>query len=122
MMARSTLGQTSTLMSELSRDYEITAEEEIQAFPYRYPEVGPLLPEVRTVIRKYFGDERVKLELFYDPEWEDDDPPLFLNIQTHFGAGEALRRLKQFDHDWWLDKLKQMKAPLVVSINHVRRV
>ena len=121
-MARSTLGQRSILMSELGRDFEIPDEEDIQAFLGRYPNVGSLLPEIRREIRKYFGDEKVNLELFYDPEWEDDDPPLFLNIQTHFGAGEALTRLKQFDHDWWLERLKQTKAPLVVSIHHVPHV
>jgi hypothetical protein len=109
-------------MSELSRDYEIPHEEEIHEFLGRYPEVGPLLPEIRSAIREYFGDEKVRLELFYDPEWEDDDPVLLVNIQTRLGAGKALTQLKRFDHDWWLEKRTQTIAPLVVNIHHVRRV
>jgi hypothetical protein len=118
-MAQSIVTQPRAIMSALASEFEIKDEQAIQAFLERYPDVPPLLIEIRSAIRSYFGDDPV---IFYDPEWEegDPDPALFANILTT--SDDALARLKRFDREWWLAKLKETKAPLVVSSHHVGRV
>jgi hypothetical protein len=120
-MARTIATQPQAVIDVLAREFEIEGDEGIGAFLERYPDVAPLLLEIRSAIKRFFGEERVSLELFYDPECEIEDPELFVNILTQFPAGEALKRLKRFDHEWWLEKFKKTDAPLVVSIKHMRR-
>jgi hypothetical protein len=121
-MAQSILKDPRVVISELGRDYQITDEEEILAFLERYPAVAPLLFEIRSNIRKFFGDDRVRLEMFYDPEWPEDGPKLVVNIQTSNGPREALDRLHEFDDEWWIKKHSESRFPLLVTIELVRRV
>ena len=60
--------------------------------------------------------------MFYDPEWPRDGPTLVVNIQTHYASREALDRIHQFDNQWWLEKYRDIDAPLLVTFEHVRRV
>jgi hypothetical protein len=121
-MAQSSLGHPQAIMSEIRRVYDISDEEEILAFLERHPEVAPLLHETRGKIRLYFGEDPVRLDIFYDPEWPEDGPKLVVNIQTHFASHEALDRLHQFVNAWWTKKRKDIDAPLMVSFEHTRRV
>ena len=121
-MAQSILNQPRAVMSELRRDYQMTNDEEILAFLERHPEVAPLLHETRGKIRGYFGEDPVRWDMFYDPEWPEDGPKLVVNIQTHFASHEALDRLHQFVNAWWTKKRKDIDAPLMVSFEHTRRV
>jgi hypothetical protein len=83
-MAQSIVTQPQAIMSVLAREFEKKDEREIQAFLERYPDVPPLLIEIRSAIRSHFRDDPVKLALFYEPEWEEGDPApaLFANILT----------------------------------------
>jgi len=121
-MAQSILKPPQAIMSELRRDYEIPDDKEILTFLERYPAVAPLLHETRGNIRRYFGDDPVRLDMFYDPEWPEDGPKLVVNVQTHFASHEALDRLHQFVNAWWSKKRKDVDAPLMVSFEHTRRV
>ena len=121
-MVRSTVSPTQVAMSELAQDYQFDEEEDIIAFLGRYPDVAPVLLEIRSNIRRFFDQEEVRLEVFEDPEWPDDDPTLVVNIQTQFASGEALDRLHRFDREWWIVQLKTVDAPLLVSFEHIRRV
>jgi len=121
-MAQSILKHPRSVLRELRRDYQITDEEEILAFLERYPAVAPLLHDVRSKIRKFFGEDPVRLEMFYDPEWPEDGPKLVVNIQTHYASREALDRLHQFNEGWWIKSRSEIDAPLMVSFEHVRRV
>ena len=85
-------------MNELRRDYQMTDEEEILAFLERYPSVAPLLHDTRSNIRKFFGEDPVRLNVSHDPDWEDDQPELFANIQTRLDPQDALARLEAFRH------------------------
>jgi hypothetical protein len=122
MMAQSALGQRSTLMSQLSSDYEIPDEQEVSTFLDRYPDVGSLLPEIRSRIRQYFGGDPVRLEVFSDPDFPGEEPKLVVNIQTHYRGQEGLHHWHRFNREWWLDQLKAMRAPILVSFNPLRRV
>lgn len=121
-MAQSVLKHPRAVMSELGRGYQLDDEEEIRAYLERYPPVAPLLFDIRSNIRRFFGDDPVRLEMFNDPEWPEDGPKLVVNIQTHYASGEALDRIHQFDQEWWFQNRKGMHAPLLVTFEHVRRV
>jgi hypothetical protein len=90
---------------------------EILAFLERYPAVAPLLHEVRSNIRRFFGEVQVRLDMSYDLEWPEEGPELFANIQTALSPMEALDRLHKFDDEWWIERLLETKAPLVVSLH-----
>lgn len=121
-MAQSLLNHPKAFMRELALEYEIADEDAILEFLERYPDVAPLLSDIRANIRRFFGEEPVRLELSYDPECPEVDPDLVANIQTLYRSQEALDRLHQFDDAWWIKKLGETNAPLIVSIEHVRRV
>jgi hypothetical protein len=115
-MAQSILKHPRAVMSELSREYQIPDEEEFLAFLERYPAVAPLLFDIRSNIRRFFGEDRVRLDMFHDPEWPQDDPELVVNIQTALEPMEALARLQKFDDEWWIKQLSETRPPLIVSI------
>jgi hypothetical protein len=121
-MAQSILKHPRAVMSELSREYQIPDEEEILAFLERYPAVAPLLFDIRRNIRRFFDEDPVRLDMFYDPEWPEDGPKLVVNIQTHSASHEALDRLHQFDDAWWIKRHDAIDAPLMVSFEHALRV
>jgi hypothetical protein len=116
-MAQSTLRHLRAVMSELRRDYQMTDEEEILAFLERYPAVAPILPDIRSNIRRFFGEDPVMLKVSHDLDWEDDQPGLFANIQTRLDPQEARARLEAFDTEWWLKRRTEANAPLVVSLH-----
>jgi hypothetical protein len=116
-MAQSTLRHPRAVMSELRRNYQMTDEEEIRAFLERYPAVAPILSDIRSNIRRFFGEDPVMLKVSHDLDWEDDQPELFAHIQTRLDPQEALARLEAFDTEWWLKRRTEANAPLVVSLH-----
>jgi hypothetical protein len=121
-MAQSIVTQPQAVMGALAREYQIADEGEIRAFLERYPDVAPLLFDIRSNIRRYFGEDAVRLDMSFDLEWPEQEPDLVVNILTPFRAHEALDRLHKFDRDWWLAKLGETRAPLIVSVLPIRRV
>jgi len=121
-MAQSILKHPQAFMRELAQEYQIVDEDDILAFLGRYPEVASLLFDIRSNIRRFFGEDPVRLEMFYDPEWPEDESRLIVNIQTAFGSREALDRRRQFGRERWLQKLAETNAPILVSFVHVRRL
>lgn len=121
-MAQSILKHPRAVMSELRQEYEIADEAEILAFLERHPEVVPLLLETRDAIRRYFGEDAVRLTMSFDYEWPEEEPKLIAYILAPLGPHEALERLHQFDDDWWLKQTSETKALLLVSLLPIRRV
>ena len=115
-MAQSTLKHPRAVMSELKREFQISDEDETLAFLERHPTVAPLLFDIRSNIRRFFGEDPVRLDMFHDPEWPQDDPELVANIQTALEPKEALARLQKFDDEWWIKRLSETRPPLIVSI------
>jgi hypothetical protein len=54
-MAQSIVKHPGEIVRELERDFQISDEEEILAFLERYPTAAPLLFDIRTNIRRFFG-------------------------------------------------------------------
>jgi hypothetical protein len=110
------------MLHALSRDFELDDKRQILAFLESHPAVVSLLPEIRSKIRDYFGDEPVRLEVFLDPEWEDAPPELFAVVRTTRPSREALDLIHRFDREWWLPWKARIGSPVVVSFDHIKRV
>ena len=108
-------------MSELRRACRLADDEEILAFLERYPPVALLLFDIRSNIRRFFGDDPVTLEMFNDPEWPEDEPKLIVSIQNHYQSAEALDRIRRVGQEWWFENREGMNPPLLVTFEHVRR-
>ncbi len=121
-MAQSTLKHPRALMRELAREYLIADEDEVRSYLERHPEVAPLLFEIRSNIRRFFGEDAVRLDMSYDFEWPEDGPDLVANIQTPLRSPEAIDRWRQFGREWWFEKRRETAAPILVSFLHVPRV
>ncbi|MBA2596303.1 MAG: hypothetical protein H0V00_06715 [Chloroflexia bacterium] len=121
-MAQSTLKHPRALMRELAREYQIADEDEVLAFLERHPDAAPLLFDIRSNIRRYFGDDAVRLDMSYDLEWPEDGPEMVANIQTPLRSADAIDSWRQLGRDWWFKKRGETAAPILVSFEHVRRV
>ena len=66
-MALSIRSHPQAIMSALARDFDVVDEEDVLAFLERYPSLPPLLFETREAIRRFFGDNRVRLEDLLGP-------------------------------------------------------
>jgi hypothetical protein len=121
-MAQSIVKHSEAVLRELERDYQISDEQEILAFLERYPAAAALLFDIRISIRRFFGEDPVRLDMFYDPEWPEDGPKLVVNIKTPAGPMEALDRIHRFDDEWWIEKHKDIDVPLLVTFELARRV
>ena len=105
--------------SALESTFQITDGDTVREFLAAHLSLVDLLFEVREEIRRYFGESPMKLEIFRDPESEEAELELFVIIQTHLDAHDALERLHQFDREWWLAMLKKTDAPVVVTVHLV---
>jgi hypothetical protein len=119
-MALSIKPQPRAVTEALTRDYEIVDPDDVFAFLERFPELPPLLPEIRDAIRRYFGDDRVTLSIFRDPECPEYER-LHANVLLYAAPREALQLLDQFD-EWWLRKRQGPDLPILVNIALQRRV
>jgi len=120
-MALSIRTHPQAVMRALMRDFDIVDEEDVLAFLERYPSTPALLGEIRDAIRRYFGDDRVGLGVFRDPEWPDD-VKLVANVLTYATPRQALDRIDRFDEEWWLKKRRDLNSPVMVSFALQRRV
>lgn len=63
--------------------------------------------EAFEVINKYFPSAKLALDVMTDPE--TDEEMLVLYIQTESKVQDALRKLRELDERWWLDKASMYK-------------
>jgi hypothetical protein len=108
-------------MQALARDFEIADEEGVLEFLERYPSVPPLLLETREAVRRFFGEDQVRLDVFRDPECPEDEK-LLVNVLLHAGPREALELLDRFDDEWWTKRRQGLEVPILVSLALQKRV
>jgi len=75
----------------------------------------PLLLEAEKVIREYFTDEELFLEVIHDAE-DIDFEELIIFIHTNLSPKEALDRLDKIDEEWWIDASIKSKGKLNINI------
>lgn len=93
-------------IDRLAEYYVFGSDRQVGEFLRRHPHVTNLLIEAQRFISRYFGgDGSTLLETFSDPDSRGHEE-LFARIRTSLPPEEALERLRQFDHGWWI-----MKSP-----------
>lgn len=90
-----------------NRNCNIVNKEEITDFLNNHIGIIDYLYEAPDVIRGKFGEVNLNLELSFDPEIEDDEGELFLNIETDFDVKKAHEKLKEIDGEWLLVKVNK---------------
>ncbi len=73
----------------------------VNHFLLDHPELMEIIPKADLIIRNYFSDYSLLLEVQTDPE--DDSLLLILFIQTSLSAKEAYDALDQIDNLWWTE-------------------
>ncbi len=90
-----------------TKNCNIINKEEITDFLNNHISIIDYLYEAPDVIRKKFGNVNLNLELFFDPEVEDDRGELFLNIEIDLDAKKAHEKLKEIDREWLLKRVNE---------------
>lgn len=112
------------IVDDLTGIYAFKEPEDVASFLDAHPFLVPLLIEVRPVIERYFPGTPVVLELDYEPDAEDEAEAaeltvLFATVQSSLIPGESRRRLKRFDHDWWLANRHRGEGRLALGLRYV---
>ncbi len=89
----------------------------VSSFLQAHQELISLLNEAYKELRKYFSSEDLKLELVTDPEIAEDR--LFVYIFTSLSVTDALRKLDEFDEQWWLEQLDRANSLLNFNLRFV---
>lgn len=95
--------------------YSFRKPGEVKRFLETYKFLAPLLIEAYFEIGKHFPNPRIFLEIDIDPE-ETNDQQLVAFVATNYSPNEAIRKLKQFDEDWWLDALDRAQKRLCINV------
>lgn len=105
-------GQELTPVKELDEIFVFRDAPAVRSFLRAHPELGSVLLGARPLVEKHFGSERpVCLEVVVDPENAGGDQ-LFAHIHTSLSVKEALARLDEFDEEWFLHQLPQVRDQL----------
>src|SRR5437773_2249969 len=83
--------------------FQFRHADEVEAYLSEHDFLVPILLEAASPIKSIFGpDTQLVLEVAPDPETESGRGKLYLLIQTHESAEEALKKQDQLDREWWL--------------------
>ncbi len=77
----------------------------------------PLLDDARSHIARYFPHAPRTLELSTDPEAGTSDEQLVVHIGIDTSPADALTQLRQFDLDWWLNRVEQAKGKMIINLD-----
>ena len=116
--------RTSSLDEELERaiDDGFVADDRAQVIDY-LRENADLLP-VLARIKQRLGPPLatampLRLQLAFDPEWEDDPPRLWVRIPTSLDVRPAMEAMDQVDRSWWLDEFRRFGDRLGLMLDFV---
>ncbi|MBF2057097.1 MAG: hypothetical protein IGQ45_07705 [Cyanobacterium sp. T60_A2020_053] len=104
------------ILNEITKKYIIDDQWEVFDFLYRHQELFLIVVEAEKQIKKYFNNDKISLNIITDPEianWEN----LSITIHTKLNVDQAFDKLKQLDHDWWLDIFAQVGNKLNIHID-----
>jgi len=96
--------------------YGFADDESVENYLARYPFLTDVLYMAHAKIREYFGpSDQLSLKVVEEPDLKASRR-LFVLIHTTLRPREALTRLDELDHDWWLDALPATKGKLTIDI------
>lgn len=97
----------------------IVNKDEILDFLNNHIGIIDYLYEAPVIIREKFGEVNLNLELSFDPEIENDEGELFLNIETDFDAKKAHEKLKEIDREWLIPVVGENIAKFNLSLDFI---
>lgn len=99
------------LVGAVGAMYELREPEAIHAFLDRHPDLADVLSEAAWRIPESFpSDERVALELVYDPDDDNDPGTLFALVRTRVGSEEIRPVLARMHEAWLIDAVRRAKG------------
>ena len=105
-----------SIVQGLAEIYEFRDHVAVSSFLRENQFLFPLLLEARRRIETCFGtDTQVALEVFTDPESEDDTQ-LVAFLLTSLPPVEAVAALNQFDREWWLAASSNSNGKLCIHV------
>ena len=80
----------------------------------------PVLARIRERLEPPLATSTpLRLQLAYDPEWEDDPPRLWVLIPTTLDADPALDALDEVRREWWLEEFRRYGDRLGLGLDYV---
>ena len=98
-------------LQEILQQYNVQDANAVSAFLHFNPGVVNLLRKAAPILRQYFEDSRLVLNVAKDPEFEGAST-LFVYIYTHLSPNKALEYLDRFDADWYSDSIDPSSGDL----------
>jgi hypothetical protein len=98
--------------------YILLEPSSVSNFIQEHQELVSLLNEAYQEIKKYFPSEDLRLELVSDPEIAEDQQ-LFIYVLTSLSATDALKKLDEFDGQWWLERIDRANGLLNFNLGFV---
>ena len=107
-------------IEEYSKYYDILNLKEISDYIVINTEVVDILEEAFVFLKRYFGNKfkKLTLRLVHDPEIINEKY-LVVDISTKLSPLEALKKLDNFDENWWLDKVEEFDNNLIFNIDFI---
>jgi hypothetical protein len=103
---------------ELLESFRFSDLSEIMLYLIREPELIALLNQSLVAARSAFGETvRLSLELSQTPDVPSGE--LYCMIQTALTAEQAMRALRAFDEQWWIDRVPLAAGKLNFDISVV---
>lgn len=98
-----TVESPDAVVEELHQIYTWDHGPDIRRALLQHPETRELLMHTPGVVSRIFGSQ-TKMSLRLVPEYDGQGPPnLVAYIHTDQPPEMALKHLKQFDEEWWID-------------------
>ncbi len=106
-------------ISRLRKRYEFRGGAAIENFLEDHSFLIQPLSEAYRRIREYFGPKaRLALKVVNDPEAQQD-PELFVFIQTGLRPRAARTLLAELDRDWWREAFPNTRGKLTIGLEYV---
>lgn len=101
-------------LEKLRQNYTFRQEDEVVAFLKEHPSLHPVLQEAPDRIHEFFPDSQLFLEIYFDPEL-DDEYQLILGVPITLEAEKAIDQMKKLRRDWWLDQPFEARRKICID-------
>jgi hypothetical protein len=101
-------------LNQIEGLYTIKGRAEVLSFLQAHSALVPLLLEAASRLQTYFPDARLSLERIGDPE--EPREQVFVGVASGLPVDQAIDRLRQFDHGWWLENGPRGQRKLGIDV------
>jgi hypothetical protein len=113
-----TKDKNNQFLSWLQPGYILPQPSSVGSFLQEHKELVSLLTEACKELRKYFSTEDFKLQVVSDPEIAGEKQ-LFVYVFTSLSVTDALKKIDEFDEQWWLDRIDRANGLLNFNLRFV---